>query len=139
MLGCLSTAVAARSNARLVQLGSSRQVSSASHSFRIMPKELSEFIQRMCVADGSSAVEAELVADHLVLANLTGHDSHGVGMMRQYFVTGSKHQKAATELMKAQQLASLRQSVSSGSVASAAATPPTLAPEGAAAPGAPSP
>ena len=28
--------------------------------------------------------EAKLVADHLVLANLYGHDSHGVGMMPAY-------------------------------------------------------
>jgi hypothetical protein len=33
---------------------------------------------------GSSAEEAKLVADHLVLANLFGHDSHGVGMMPAY-------------------------------------------------------
>ena len=33
---------------------------------------------------GSSAEEARLVADHLVLANLFGHDSHGVGMMPAY-------------------------------------------------------
>ena len=35
----------------------------------------------ICRADGSSDQEARLVADHLVLANLFGHDSHGVGMM----------------------------------------------------------
>ena len=28
--------------------------------------------------------EARLVADHLVLANLFGHDSHGVGMIPHY-------------------------------------------------------
>jgi len=33
---------------------------------------------------GSSAREAELVADQLVEANLTGHDSHGVGMLPRY-------------------------------------------------------
>ena len=33
---------------------------------------------------GSSDVEAGLVADQLVGANLTGHDSHGVGMMPRY-------------------------------------------------------
>jgi hypothetical protein len=38
----------------------------------------------ICRADGSSAEEALLVADHLVLANLFGHDSHGVGMMPAY-------------------------------------------------------
>ena len=29
--------------------------------------------------------EAKIVAEHLVLANLTGHDSHGVGMLPTYF------------------------------------------------------
>src|ERR1051325_6728055 len=33
---------------------------------------------------GSAAAEADLVADHLVLANLAGHDSHGVGMIPSY-------------------------------------------------------
>lgn len=33
---------------------------------------------------GCSAAEADLVADHLVQANLMGHDSHGVGMIPTY-------------------------------------------------------
>ena len=33
---------------------------------------------------GSTASEADLVADHLVLANLMGHDSHGIGMIPAY-------------------------------------------------------
>jgi len=33
---------------------------------------------------GSAEPEAELVANHLVQANLAGHDSHGVGMMPAY-------------------------------------------------------
>lgn len=33
---------------------------------------------------GSATPEAELVAEHLVLANLMGHDSHGVGMIPAY-------------------------------------------------------
>jgi uncharacterized oxidoreductase len=36
------------------------------------------------VAAGSSPREAELTADHLVGANLAGHDSHGVGMVPRY-------------------------------------------------------
>ena len=40
--------------------------------------------EAICRADGSSEEEARLVADHLVLANLYGHDSHGVGMMPAY-------------------------------------------------------
>ena len=35
-------------------------------------------------AGGSARPEADLVADHLVLANLVGHDSHGVGMVPSY-------------------------------------------------------
>ena len=35
-------------------------------------------------AAGSSAEEARLVAANLVLANLSGHDSHGVGMIPRY-------------------------------------------------------
>ena len=35
-------------------------------------------------AAGSSAAEATQVADNLVLANLSGHDSHGVGMLPRY-------------------------------------------------------
>ena len=34
---------------------------------------------------GSNPIEAKVVAEHLVLANLTGHDSHGVGMLPTYF------------------------------------------------------
>ena len=33
---------------------------------------------------GSEPAEADLVADHLVQANLAGHDSHGVGMVPAY-------------------------------------------------------
>ena len=35
-------------------------------------------------AGGSAPAEADLVADHLVRANLLGHDSHGVGMLPAY-------------------------------------------------------
>jgi len=38
----------------------------------------------MCAAAGSGEREATLVADHLVEANLTGHDSHGVGLLPIY-------------------------------------------------------
>ena len=36
---------------------------------------------RIFIAAGSTPAEAEIVADHLVEANLRGHDSHGVGMI----------------------------------------------------------
>src|SRR5437016_6191213 len=38
----------------------------------------------MVKAGGSAEAEADLVAEHLVAANLAGHDSHGVGMMPTY-------------------------------------------------------
>ena len=41
-------------------------------------------------AGGSSVQEADLVAEHLVRANLMGHDSHGVGMIPTYI----RHLKA---------------------------------------------
>lgn len=45
-------------------------------------------LQAQCAAileaAGSSAAEATQVADNLVLANLSGHDSHGVGMLPRY-------------------------------------------------------
>jgi hydroxycarboxylate dehydrogenase B len=36
------------------------------------------------IAAGSSPQEAQQVADNLVMANLSGHDSHGVGMIARY-------------------------------------------------------
>src|SRR5215475_3413016 len=39
---------------------------------------------RILRAGGSSAAEAAVVADHLVEANLRGHDSHGVGLLPGY-------------------------------------------------------
>jgi uncharacterized oxidoreductase len=41
-------------------------------------------VARIIAAAGSSAEEARTVADNLVLANLSGHDSHGVGMVPRY-------------------------------------------------------
>ena len=40
--------------------------------------------ERVLQALGSSAQEAQTVAANLVLANLSGHDSHGVGMLPRY-------------------------------------------------------
>jgi uncharacterized oxidoreductase len=39
---------------------------------------------RIFVAAGSSKTEADCVASNLVMANLSGHDSHGVGMLPRY-------------------------------------------------------
>ncbi len=47
-------------------------------------QQLREVTGRILQAAGSSAGEASLVAANLVLANLSGHDSHGVGMVPRY-------------------------------------------------------
>jgi len=48
------------------------------------PERLNEIVRTIFMAAGSSEREAALVADHLVEANLKGHDSHGVGMIPAY-------------------------------------------------------
>ncbi len=45
---------------------------------------LEKAIEAIVLAGGSDAREARLVAENLVMANLTGHDSHGIGMMPRY-------------------------------------------------------
>lgn len=45
---------------------------------------LAELVILVTRAMGSSEAEARDVADHLVAANLAGHDSHGVGMIPDY-------------------------------------------------------
>jgi hydroxycarboxylate dehydrogenase B len=45
---------------------------------------LQDGMSRILAAAGSTPAEAELVAANLVLANLSGHDSHGVGMVPRY-------------------------------------------------------
>ena len=45
---------------------------------------LASAIEAIVAAGGSDAREAKLVAENLVTANLTGHDSHGVGMIPRY-------------------------------------------------------
>ncbi|MBM3491257.1 MAG: malate/lactate/ureidoglycolate dehydrogenase [Alphaproteobacteria bacterium] len=51
---------------------------------QVTAERLAELIKTMCRRSGSAEREAQLVADHLVAANLSGHDSHGVGMMPAY-------------------------------------------------------
>ena len=50
----------------------------------LRPEQLHEFVREVCGALGSEAIEARLVADQLIGANLAGHDSHGVGMLPIY-------------------------------------------------------
>lgn len=49
------------------------------------PEALRSLIRDMVTKAGWSEAEAQETADHLVLANLSGHDSHGVGMIPLYF------------------------------------------------------
>ena len=46
--------------------------------------ELIVYVATILIASGSSEKEAQTVASNLVLANLSGHDSHGVGMVPRY-------------------------------------------------------
>ncbi|MDH4095824.1 MAG: malate/lactate/ureidoglycolate dehydrogenase [Betaproteobacteria bacterium] len=48
------------------------------------PGPLERAIEAIVAAGGSDAREAKLVAENLVTANLTGHDSHGIGMIPRY-------------------------------------------------------
>ena len=50
----------------------------------LRPAQLHSFVVHVCTQLGSESVEAHLVADQLVAANLAGHDSHGVGMLPSY-------------------------------------------------------
>lgn len=50
----------------------------------ISPEKLKKVVEAVLMGGGSSAGEADIVATHLVRANLTGHDSHGVGMVPAY-------------------------------------------------------
>jgi uncharacterized oxidoreductase len=50
----------------------------------ISSEQLTAQVAQVIQAAGSSAAEAQKVAANLVLANLSGHDSHGVGMVPRY-------------------------------------------------------
>jgi hydroxycarboxylate dehydrogenase B len=50
----------------------------------IQAPDLKRFVASIINAAGSNADEAQIVTDNLVLANLSGHDSHGVGMAPRY-------------------------------------------------------
>jgi uncharacterized oxidoreductase len=53
-------------------------------SQRIQAAELRQYVTRIIAMTGSTPEEAAQVADNLVMANLSGHDSHGVGMVPRY-------------------------------------------------------
>ena len=53
-------------------------------SHTIAAQELREKVTRILEKAGSQRDEAVQVANNLVMANLSGHDSHGVGMVPRY-------------------------------------------------------
>ncbi|MEZ5930917.1 MAG: malate/lactate/ureidoglycolate dehydrogenase [Alphaproteobacteria bacterium] len=58
----------------------------------IVPSDkLHELTVAICRAVGCDEGDAGLVADHLVAANLAGHDSHGVGMLPLYVRSWSEN------------------------------------------------
>ena len=50
----------------------------------IQAESLKRIVSAILEKGGSSKIESKVVADHLVRANLVGHDSHGVGMLPKY-------------------------------------------------------
>ena len=50
----------------------------------IQAARLEDVCRRIASARGSDAKESDQVARNLVVANLKGHDSHGVGMLPRY-------------------------------------------------------
>jgi uncharacterized oxidoreductase len=64
-------------------------------------RNLVRAIEAIALAGGSKAEEAKLVAENLVIANLTGHDSHGIGMMPRYveaLLEGGLHPNRTVEV-----------------------------------------
>jgi uncharacterized oxidoreductase len=51
---------------------------------QVAAERLSTIARRVIIAMGATEQEAREVAEHLVEANLRGHDSHGVGMLPTY-------------------------------------------------------
>lgn len=49
------------------------------------PEALRRLAHDMIIEAGWTEAEAKETAEHLVLANLSGHDSHGIGMLPLYF------------------------------------------------------
>jgi uncharacterized oxidoreductase len=59
--------------------------------------ELRRIATRVFAAGGSEEAEAQIIADHLVEANLKGHDSHGVGMIPSYLRNLGQGKAAANQ------------------------------------------
>jgi len=56
-------------------------------TIRVNAKKLHELCVQLLLKAGSSSDEAEKVSSNLVLSNLKGHDSHGVGYLPRYLRT----------------------------------------------------
>jgi hydroxycarboxylate dehydrogenase B len=56
----------------------------SSDEVRIAPERLNSFLRDVCRRAGCDDEEASAIADHLVDANLTGHDSHGACKIPEY-------------------------------------------------------
>jgi uncharacterized oxidoreductase len=66
----------------------------------VKPEKLRAAVRHICLAGGSNEREAALVAENLVLANLSGHDSHGVGMLPQYILAVVEKRLAVNQSVK---------------------------------------
>lgn len=66
----------------------------------IQHDKLRAVVRAICTAAGSTGDEPALVADNLVYANLTGHDSHGVGMLPRYISCALTGQLAMNQHVK---------------------------------------
>lgn len=67
---------------------------------RFQATDLHQFVKTLFTHMGSSLTEASLIADHLIAANLAGHDSHGVGMIPSYV---RSHAQGYLQLNRARQ------------------------------------
>lgn len=66
-------------------------------------ENLRNVVAAICTAAGSAEDEARTVADNLVIANLMGHDSHGVGMIPRYIscaLTGALQPNAHAKIVR---------------------------------------
>lgn len=61
-----------------------RRMTKLVSNITVRAEPLKALVRAIVSGAGSNAREAELVAEQLVGANLTGHDSHGVGMLPRY-------------------------------------------------------
>lgn len=67
----------------------------------VQPADIQAQAASIFVAAGSSPAEAQTVAANLVMANLCGHDSHGVGMLPRYIdaiLEGGLHPNTSVKL-----------------------------------------